>query len=62
MSTPLARTSRMTDERPVFTLLRVAAGLCFIGHGAFGIIGKQAWLPYFAIAFRSRSPGRSCPS
>ena len=22
---------------------------CFIGHGAFGIITKAAWLPYFAI-------------
>jgi hypothetical protein len=40
-------------------LLRVAVGLCFIGHGAFGIITKEAWLPYFglvgigpALAFR----------
>lgn len=22
---------------------------CFIGHGAFGIITKAAWLPYFAV-------------
>jgi hypothetical protein len=29
--------------------LRVGAALCFIGHGAFGLIGKTAWLPYFAV-------------
>jgi hypothetical protein len=32
-----------------FLLLRFAVGLCFIGHGAFGILGKQAWLPYFDV-------------
>ena len=30
-------------------ILRVAVAACFIGHGAFGIITKTAWLPYFAI-------------
>jgi dipeptidyl aminopeptidase/acylaminoacyl peptidase/phosphohistidine phosphatase SixA len=30
-------------------LLRVAVGLCFIGHGAFGLITKSEWLPYFAL-------------
>src|SRR4029079_3526521 len=29
--------------------LHVGAALCFIGHGAFGLIGKSAWLPYFAV-------------
>jgi len=28
----------------------MGAGLCFIGHGAFGFITKAAWLPYFAVA------------
>jgi phosphohistidine phosphatase SixA len=32
-----------------FTVLRIAVALCFIGHGAFGILGKQAWLPYFGV-------------
>lgn len=31
------------------TLLRVGVAGCFIGHGAFGIITKSAWLPYFAV-------------
>lgn len=30
--------------------LRVGAAACFIGHGAFGILTKAAWVPYFEIA------------
>jgi hypothetical protein len=40
-------------------ILRIAAAMCFIGHGAFGIITKPAWVPFFhalgvseATAFR----------
>src|SRR5439155_2000582 len=29
--------------------LRIAVAACFIGHGAFGIITKADWLPYFAV-------------
>jgi hypothetical protein len=29
--------------------LRLAVAACFIGHGAFVIITKLAWLPYFAV-------------
>ena len=31
------------------TLLRVGVAGCFIGHGAFGLITKAAWVPYFAV-------------
>lgn len=31
-------------------ILRVGAFLCFVGHGAFGIMTKQAWVPFFAVA------------
>jgi len=30
-------------------MLQITSGLCFIGHGAFGIITKVRWLPYFAV-------------
>jgi len=30
--------------------LRIGAFLCFVGHGAFGIMTKEAWVPYFAVA------------
>ena len=33
----------------LFWLLRVACGLEFVGHGAFGIITKAAWVPYFEL-------------
>src|SRR5438874_1742136 len=33
----------------MYWLLRVACAAEFIGHGAFGIITKAAWVPYFAF-------------
>lgn len=29
--------------------LRIGAAACFIGHGAFGILTKEAWVSYFAV-------------
>ena len=44
-------------ERLLEWVLRIGAAGCFIGHGAFGVIGKEAWLPYFAVAGISRFSG-----
>ena len=30
-------------------ILRIGVVACFVGHGAFGIITKKAWVPYFAV-------------
>src|SRR5262245_2443222 len=30
--------------------LRIGAFMCFVGHGAFGVITKEAWVPYFGVA------------
>jgi len=30
-------------------ILRIGVAGCFIGHGAFGLITKAAWVPYFAV-------------
>ncbi len=30
-------------------ILRIGMAGCFIGHGAFGVITKAAWVPYFAV-------------
>jgi hypothetical protein len=35
--------------RSVEWILRIGAFLCFVGHGAFGLITKEAWLRYFAV-------------
>lgn len=37
------------DGAAVPTILRVGVAGCFFGHGAFGIITKAAWVPYFAV-------------
>lgn len=44
----------MVLARAVWWTLRVGAALCFIGHGAFGIITKEAWLPFFAMVGMGR--------
>src|SRR5687768_1342765 len=33
----------------VHWVLRLGAAACFVGHGAFGIITKAAWVPYFGV-------------
>jgi hypothetical protein len=35
-------------EESSWWILRVGVFCCFLGHGAFGIITKAAWLPFFA--------------
>ena len=42
--------SRALSPGTLQWMLRVGAFLCFVGHGAFGIMTKSAWLPYFAVA------------
>lgn len=51
ITAPVARSVVDTAlrARRVEWCLRVAAAGCFIGHGVFGIVTKQAWVPYFAI-------------
>jgi hypothetical protein len=43
-------TSSPSIQTRLIWLLRIAAAMCFIGHGAFGIITKAAWVPYFGVA------------
>ena len=38
-----------SDSDTLHWILRISVAACFIGHGAFGLITKAAWLPYFAI-------------
>ncbi|HZY35182.1 MAG TPA: hypothetical protein VFE53_00960 [Mucilaginibacter sp.] len=37
------------NEKNIYYTLRFAAAMCFIGHGAFGIITKEIWCNYFAV-------------
>ncbi|NGO13739.1 hypothetical protein G5C60_40635 [Streptomyces sp. HC44] len=36
-------------EWKIHWILRIAIACEFIGHGAFGIMGKEAWLSYYAV-------------
>src|SRR5215467_7198094 len=36
-------------EQKIHYTLRIAAAMCFIGHGSFGIITKEIWTNYFAV-------------
>jgi hypothetical protein len=39
----------LTVDKRIYYTLRFAAAMCFIGHGAFGIITKEIWCNYFAV-------------
>lgn len=36
-------------DKKIYYTLRFASAMCFIGHGAFGIITKQVWCNYFGV-------------
>ncbi|HEX4851520.1 MAG TPA: hypothetical protein VFV08_11970 [Puia sp.] len=38
-----------SKEERIHYILRLAVAMCFIGHGAFGIIMKPIWYNYFAV-------------
>jgi len=40
----------MDSNNKIYQTLRLAVAMCFIGHGAFGIITKPIWCNYFALA------------
>jgi hypothetical protein len=40
---------RLKTDQHIYYTLRFASAMCFIGHGAFGIITKQIWCNYFAV-------------
>jgi uncharacterized membrane protein YphA (DoxX/SURF4 family) len=39
----------LTSEQKIHYTLRFAVAMCFIGHGAFGILTKPIWCNYFAV-------------
>ena len=39
----------LNNNQKIHYTLRIAAAMCFIGHGAFGIITKAVWCNYFAL-------------
>ncbi len=59
----LAANPRPAHYTPaVHWILRIAAAMCFIGHGAFGIITKPGWVAFFqALGFSEPMAYRLMP-
>src|SRR4030081_1379051 len=38
-----------TDSAPLHWLLRISGAAEFVGHGAFGVMTKAVWVPYFGV-------------
>src|SRR4030081_211611 len=45
----MPRTVSTANAGLLYWMLRVACAAEFIGHGAFGIMTKAAWVPYFGV-------------
>ena len=39
----------ISREQRLSWIFRVALAMCFIGHGAFGILTKAEWVPFFGV-------------
>jgi hypothetical protein len=44
-----ARWRTLPIEHKLHWLLRLGVVGCFIGHGAYGVLTKEAWVPYFGV-------------
>jgi len=40
---------KLTIEKRLLWLFRISVFATYVGHGAFGIIGKKAWVAYFGV-------------
>ncbi|MDQ3172513.1 MAG: hypothetical protein M3Q91_02240 [Acidobacteriota bacterium] len=49
LSARLVPSGTATMQNIVLWILRIGLAALYVGHGAFGIITKRAWLPYFAF-------------
>jgi len=45
----MARWQALPLEHQLYWLLRLGVIGCFIGHGAYGFLTKEAWVPFFAV-------------
>lgn len=49
MGTKPIRLENKSSIQKIYYILRLGATMCFIGHGAFGIITKPVWCNYFGV-------------
>lgn len=58
--TPRTESTALASASPdhfrlIHWIFRIAFLMEFVGHGAFGIVGKAAWVPYFGVVGLSES-------
>jgi len=49
VGSPVARWRTLPLERQLHWLLRLGVIGCFLGHGAYGLMTKEARVPYFGV-------------
>ena len=49
VGSPVVRWPTLPRERQLHWLLRLSVIGCFFGHGAYGVLTKEAWVPYFGV-------------
>jgi hypothetical protein len=49
VGSPLARWWTLPRERQLHWILRLGVVGCCLGHGAYGVLTKEAWVPYFSV-------------
>ena len=45
----VARWRTLPLERKLPWILRLGVVGCFLGHGAYSVLTKEAWVPYFGV-------------
>ena len=52
---PVARWQTLPRERQLHWLLRLGGVGCFLGHGTYGLMTKEAWMPYCGVVAIDRA-------
>ena len=55
--TTYIREKNLDTKNIIYWIFRIAVAAEFIGHGAFGIITKESWIPYFNLFGVDRETG-----
>lgn len=46
----LGRTENFSVPTVIYWIFRIGVAMNFIAHGTWGLVGREAWLPYFEVA------------
>jgi len=55
VGSPVVWWRRLPLERQLHWILRLGVIGCFLGHGAYDVLTKKAWVPYFGVVSIDRA-------